>query len=488
MLSNTYLDDIRTLVRDCLRIDNVSSTVTLAEEVGPRELGRVACAKSVEWQEATAYKRRGALLALGELLLEDGGVQALADQVEQYWQRFPAERDRFLRGMRRAAADDVRDMMAAAREVTEPHLKRRVSRRKEKEQQRLAAGIAPDALEIDPHNAQLWLSEGSDWATVEANEEVPKPEFESVTAIDLRRLKDTLRCGGSPLDLVLPRQPGKVRHRSGYAGHEIQVIASLLAEGSWAVGLRPGEWFQSTARIDTPGLPEFNELLVADLKRSPPPPPVQRHKWREDVGERIDRILVENTAWVYVLSLKSGWNRRHGIAIDRSVCISGLPVSMQRNICLLLIALRRTGENQRGGLIQAANLRISNAASRCLPKRSGNLSIQRMRHDFCDRCKAVLPAIEVAALMGHSSLQTQAKYGRRRGSGTLGPEVREEIRVKPHPVHLERLKTHIEQTNMKRRSGPAAEPDRAEPDTARPLAMKLEDFNPAPRGPAPPTG
>lgn len=488
MLSKTYLDDIRTLVRDCLRPDGVTSMVALAEEVGPRELGRVACAKSVEWQEATAYKRRGALLALGELLLQDGGVQALADQVERYWQRRPAERDRFLRGIRRAAADDVREMMAAARKVTEPHLKRRVSRRKEKAQQRLDASVAPDAVEIEPHNAQLWLSEGSDWATAEVDEEGRKPEFEPVSAMDLRRLKDTLRCGGSPLDLVLPRQPGKVRHGSGYAGHEIQVIASLLAEGSWAVGLRPGEWFQSTARIEAPGLPEFNELLVTDLKRNPPPPPVQRHNWREDVGERIDRILNENATWVYVLSLKSGWNRRHGIAIDRSVCISELPVSMQRNICLLLIALRRTKEDLRGGLIQAANLRITNAARRCLPQRSGNLSIQRMRHDFCDRCKAVLPAIEVAALMGHSSLQTQAKYGRRRGSGTLGPEVREEIRVRPHRVHIERLKTHIEQTNEKRKSGPAADPDRTAPRKSMPLAMKLEDFNPAPRGPAPPVG
>lgn len=45
--------------------------VTLAGEARPRELGHAACAKSVEWQEATAYKRRSALLALGELLCPD---------------------------------------------------------------------------------------------------------------------------------------------------------------------------------------------------------------------------------------------------------------------------------------------------------------------------------------------------------------------------------------------------------------------------------
>ena len=117
MLLKMHLDGIRTPGRECLRSDGSAPMVTLAEEVCPRERGSVACAKSVVWQKSTANKRQCTLLALAELPFQDGGVQALADQVETYW--WPADHNRFAQEMRRAVTDDIREMLTSGGRIPE---------------------------------------------------------------------------------------------------------------------------------------------------------------------------------------------------------------------------------------------------------------------------------------------------------------------------------------------------------------------------------
>ena len=303
-----------------------------------------------------------------------------------------------------------------------------------------------------PHDALAQLSEPA--AGVRPSAAAARSgtgSFEPVTPADLRALRDHFRGGRDPVDLVFAENINPLT----------DLAASVVAEASWATGLRPCEWPEAKLVVECGGpRAESVETLFDDaLESSQPPPPSRRWDWLAHLRSLLLGQMQSGAAWLEVRTRKAGHARRQGLPDTRRLGLGNQPDALQVAVfCTADLAARLDRRGEWDAWQRRINRRLKSASQRLFPSRRRPITLYSFRHDFIDRAKgAGLCAEEIGALAGHSSRRSKAHYGRPAAHASGGG-----VMPVPDPEHVARLREHERSRRAVRRaSGRDAGPERS---------------------------
>lgn len=272
-----------------------------------------------------------------------------------------------------------------------------------------------------------------------------KPLKIPVSAAQISDLRDYLYESSHPVDLIIT--PTKINNSLFLGG--------MLIECIWATGLRPGEWWEAGLFLDDPdkGI-QADDRVRETLAQMPAVSPDDLEDFRKHMNAAIETVLSQKKGvWLRIKSLKTA-NRSINIPAHRLLGLAGLPMSTKVTIFALVIGTRSVTSGKWAQLCRNAQRRTANASRHVLPEFNGKFSFLQLRNDFADRNRAVLDKHELAYIMGHSSLKSQTRYGRRFRSSRSGTR-RPDILVRAHPEGLAKTRMALEN---KVKSTPQASP------------------------------
>ena len=242
-----------------------------------------------------------------------------------------------------------------------------------------------------------------------------KQVHEPISKEDLRTLVHHLAGGWDSLDAIFYPD----------LDHLPSLATAVIAEASWGTGVRPVEWLGANLTVELDGRRnDVHRVYQAALQRDPPPDEeANRPGFLAHSRRLLEGILESGPVWLEVRSAKGQWLRRHGLPAVRSIGLSRAGTVMKTSVFCATAVVRRIGRSAWPAWQKRLNRRLKKAARRLLPHRRQELKLYSFRHDFIDRCKAVLSPAETAALAGHSSAKTKVHYGRPRLRGSTGTGV-----------------------------------------------------------------
>ena len=203
-------------------------------------------------------------------------------------------------------------------------------------------------------------------------------------------------------------------------------LGGMMAECTWATGLRPGEWKDACLLVGARSRHMTADGRIREkLEQMPAVSPDDPNGFRNHMNAAIEDVLSQGEIWLRVKSLKTR-NRIAPIPDHRFLGVGNLPISTRVTLFALIVAARSVGKDAWERLVRNAQRRIAAASRKVLPEFGGRFSFLQLRNDFADRGRAVLDPWKLAYLMGHSSLKCQAEYGRpgrSSKSGTRRPDM-----------------------------------------------------------------
>ncbi len=336
----------------------------------------------------------------------------------------------------------VRRVLASAVSETGPDLPARLARIETREVAS-AAGAAP-ASRAAPLNGKL--------------------VHEPISEEDLATLVQHLAGGFDPLDAIFYPE----------LEHLGSIAAAIIVEASWATGVRPVEWVGSNLAVEIDGqLQDVHRVYKAALQRDPPPNErSNRPGFLAHARHQLAGLLESGPVWLEVNSAKSVWLQRHGLSTHRSIGLARASTDVKMSVFCATAVVRRIGQASWSAWQRRINRRLRQAGRRLLPARQQPLKLYSFRHDFIDRCKAVLSPAETAALAGHSSARTKMHYGRPRRKGSTGAVVP----AQAAPAETAAMEMHLERQAK-------GKPDRTPARTRRPTFSDGPSPSPSPGGP-----
>ena len=291
-------------------------------------------------------------------------------------------------------------------------------------------------------------------ASASAGDERGRLVHEPIGEEDLRTLVHHIAGGWDPLDAIFYPD----------LGHLTNLATAVIAEASWGTGVRPVEWLDANLTVELDGRrSDVHRVYRAALERDPPPAEeANRPGFVAHSRRLLEGILESGPVWLEVRTAKGQWLRRHGLPLVRSIGLGRAGTNMKTSVFCATALVRRIGGSRWPAWQKRLNRRLKRAASRLLPHRRQELKLYSFRHDFIDRCKAVLPPAETAALAGHSSAKTKVHYGRPRVRGSAGTMVP----AQGSPEEVAAMELHFERRQAREIGRPvreaAAEPPAAE--------------------------
>ena len=275
----------------------------------------------------------------------------------------------------------------------------------------LAAASIPDDLE--PLHAEL---------NGHPPDKQPRPgkhdAFEPISAADMELLIWNLNRTHDPLDSMFHPD---LRQLDG-------LTAAVIAEASWATGARPAEWPSAAIEVEHDGQRQHvHDIFRQAINDDPPPQPTHnRPGFLAHTRALLTRILTAGPVWLQVNSVKRKHLAAAGLPLTRSIGLHHAPIGTKiAATAAVYLASRHTasGPSAWRSTCRRLNIRLQNASRELFPERRKLITLYEFRHDFLDRCKALLTPAEVATLAGHSSLVSKQHYGRPRhqcqGSGVM---------------------------------------------------------------------
>ncbi len=273
---------------------------------------------------------------------------------------------------------------------------------------------------------------------------------EPISEEDLSALTRHVMGGWDPLDVIFHDRVEQLTN----------VACGVLAEASWATGVRPAEWLGANLVVERDGmLANVHEVYCAVLAADPPPEQsASRPRFLAHARHLLTGILDSGQVWLKVTNAKNVWLKRHGLSETRSIGLSRCPSHLKLSVFCATALVRRVGPDAWLRWRKRINRRLRAAAALALPRRLQALTLYGFRHDFIDRCKAILGPAEVMALAGHSSVRSKVHYGRPRvrgGSGGRDPPAEAE------PSEVRAMERHLERVAVVRKDPSPAAPDSA---------------------------
>lgn len=265
-----------------------------------------------------------------------------------------------------------------------------------------------------------------------------KQVHEPISEEDLRTVVHHLIGGWDPLDTIFYPK----------LSHLPNLATAVIAEASWGTGVRPVEWLDANLTVELDGRRnDVHRVYQAALARDPPPDEeANRPGFLAHARRLLEGILESGPVWLEVQSAKGHWLRRHGLPAVRSIGLSRAGTVMKTSVFCATAMVRRIGRRSWPAWQKKLNRRLKKVAVRLVPHRRQELKLYSFRHDFIDRCKAVLSPAETAALAGHSSAKTKVHYGRPRvrgSTGTVVPAQGSPEEVAAMEMHFERRAARV---------------------------------------------
>ena len=245
---------------------------------------------------------------------------------------------------------------------------------------------------------------------IESYPKHPKSMKRTVSAAQISDLRDFVYESNHPVDLIMT--PTMINNSLFLGG--------MMAECTWATGLRPGEWRDAYLLVgDRKRQSTADGKIREKLEQMPAVSPDNPKGFRNHMNAAIEEVLSKGEIWLRVKSLKTK-NRIAPIPDHRFLGVGNLPLSTRVTLFALLVGARSVGKDAWERLVRNAQRRIAAASKKILPEFNGRFSFLQLRNDFGDRGRAVLDPWVLAYVMGHSSLKSQSEYGRRGRSPKSG--------------------------------------------------------------------
>lgn len=442
-LSREHIRSLRALASGVAeaRSANPASPDANSTSISPMAMATLALARAQPGPDAvapsTVYRYRAALLQLAQVLKRPDAVARIEEWLREAptWQNTPEIREQFLASLRG-------DLPAMAHLLDSTAVRIRTSPAARRPAGSTDPGSADDTfmqLEEPPLGTP---------APRDVRDRYGRRVHVPLMASEVRELRDWLRRGLHPLHVAFP-PPGLSRPAQLQA--EMGAFSGMLLEATWSTGLRPIEWCSAAVRVEAEdGRVIDMSLAVASLMESSelPDPARRPDKWLEAMAELLAKPLGFGTPWLVVQNAKSGEAARKGLPLERLLEITRLPDSTQTVIWCVAEIFRSTWplpdgmpfhlwrseeRDEAEARLRTARKRITRVGEKLLPEYPGAINLRVLRRDFGDRAKAVLTREEVAVVLGHASLKSQAACGRNASHVKRVNDRDYEARVTPHP-------------------------------------------------------